>query len=110
MCVRLERSVQHLAYSRNRTVCMNATRRFNHSRSRYVRKKVAYIELLFLSWLDRAILRKGLNNRDSFLEFPFGHGGSKTLSDVDNQSMVGRCKPEVSRSETNARTRSPIVR
>lgn len=80
MYVRLKRSVQHLVYSRNRTECMNATRRFNHSRSRYVREKVAYIELLFLCRLDRAILWKGLDNLHSFLEFPFGHGGSKTLS------------------------------
>ena len=86
MYVRLKRSVQHLVYSRNRTECMNATRRFNHSRWGYVRKKVAYIELLFLCRLDRAILWKGLDNLHSFLEFPFGHGGSKTLSDADNDN------------------------
>jgi len=65
-------------------------------------KKTAYIELVILRGLDWAVLRKGLYDFDSFLEFPFGHCGAEVivaLSDMDNQSMVGRARARVFESE-----------
>jgi hypothetical protein len=119
MCVRLERSA-HLACSRNRTVYMNATRRFSHSGSIYVRKKAvrAYIELVILEGFIGPSFGRDWTISTAFSNFPLDmvvQRRSLRLSDADNQSMVGRCKaqPEVTRSEivnqsfSNARTSHP---
>ena len=82
---------------------------------------MAYIELLLHRGLDGAILWKTINNLDSFLEFPFGHGGSKTIVRclmliIKSMDTNKDLKPEDPRSDrigkntnNNARTSHPRI-
>ena len=54
-------------------------RQFSHSGSIVRKETGAYIELVLLRGLDGAVLWQGSYNLDSFLEFPFGHGGSEAI-------------------------------